>query len=183
MANDLIAPAGLSGLPGAPFTDVEVDAAVEALRGVLGWHLAPLRTETVLMDVNWPARWMTLPTRMLVSVSAIRDLDTGETIPADRYRTSTHLHSVRQCGSWPVGYESVEADMEHGYEKCPADLLPVIAELAGMSRGATKGDVTTVSNGIYSVGFGDLSGASTPAPFSTAATVARYSLRDEVVIA
>ena len=183
MANDLLPPEALSGLPGAPFTDVEVDAAVAALRGVIGWHVAPARVETVLMDVNWPARWMTLPTRLLASVDSIADADTGEVIPADQYRVSTHLHSVRQSTRWPLGYESVEVAMTHGYQECPADLLPVIAELARAGRGAAKGDVTTVSNGIYSVGFGDLSGSSTPAPFSTAATVARYSLRDEVVIA
>ena len=64
MANDLVTLDDLSGLPGAPFTETEVEIAVASLRSALGWHVAPVRVETVSLDVNWPARWLSLPTPM-----------------------------------------------------------------------------------------------------------------------
>lgn len=181
MANDLIPADALLGLPGAPFTEVEVDGAVEALRGALGWHVAPTRADTVVMDVNWPARWITLPTRHLVSVESVADADTGEEVPADRYRVSTYLHSLRQRGRWPLGYEAVEVAMTHGFTECPADLLPVVAGMiVGQRGGAVVGPVTQVTNASYSMSF-EAGGVSSVA--SAAATISRYSLRDEVVIA
>lgn len=182
MGNDLVAPDALSGLPGAPFTDSEVDLAVATLRGALGWHVAPQRTETVVRDINWPARWVTLPTKALVSVAEVRRLDDGDVIAADRYRVSKAVNSIRQCGIWPVGHATLEIDMTHGYTECPPELLPVLAEIAAGSRGATAGPARSVNNGIYSVQFGDTAGGSDD-PFSTAAIVARFSIFDEVVIA
>src|SRR5699024_11995966 len=40
----------------------------------------------------------------------------------------------RRGGYWPSGYEAVEVDMIHGYEKCPLDLHQVIVQYIRASR-------------------------------------------------
>lgn len=135
MTNDLVAPTDLSYLPGAPFTADEVDAAVEALRTALRWHIAPVRTETVTLDVDGLDQILHLPTRLLVSVDEVRDADTASVVAASEYRVSKPLAQVkRDYGYWESGYARIQVDLTHGYESCPRDLLPVIAEVAVSQR-------------------------------------------------
>lgn len=189
MANDLIPdPSVLDYLPGDPFTEAEVDAAVAALRKAVGWHIAPTRDEMVVLDVNWPARFLSLPTRKLNSVTEVRNADTGEVVTSDRYRVSRKLAAIRQpghgydypyrgwrgCASlWPQGYEAVEVDMNHGYEECPLDLYAVIGEAVNLARRDQSANQLT--SGPFNVSFKD-GISSSPNPLGTAATLRAYSL-------
>lgn len=135
MANDLATLIDLADLPGAPFTDAEVDAAAAAVRTAAGWHIAPQRTETVSLDVTCWERWLRLPTRKLVSVTAIRKASDSAVIDAARYEVSRRLATVKRKSSyWPEGYESTEVDMTHGYTTTPDDVLSVVAQAAVMAR-------------------------------------------------
>lgn len=135
MTNDMIAPDALAHLPGAPFTVEEVDSAVASLRTALGWHIAPVRVETVALDVDWGEDTLRLPTRKLVSVEAVRDLDRATLIDPARYRVSRTLARVRRRGGcWPSGFEAVEVDMTHGFEKCPPELVPILGQLSLADR-------------------------------------------------
>src|SRR5690606_10260708 len=108
MANDMLTPADLAHLVGAPLTDAEVDAAVGALRTALGWHVAPVRTETVLLDVTWAEDTLRLPTRKLEAVDAVRDVERGVAVDPARYRVShTRARVRRRGGYWPHGFEAV----------------------------------------------------------------------------
>lgn len=178
MVNDLVNPAEMSYLPGAPFTDEQVTGAVATVRLAAGWHIAPLRTETVVLDVNWPTRWLALPTRKLVSVVEVRDVDTGEVVDPAHYKVSLGLATLRLTHSWPVGFGAVEVDMTHGYEECPPELLSVIA--GAVTQQGRDQTVRQVQVDDFSQSF--VTGTAAGGPLSNAAILDAYSLRSGVPI-
>lgn len=151
MSNDMVS--DLDDFPGAPFTDAQIDGAVAALRSAVRWHIAPVRSETVVLDVQRWERWLRLPTRHLVSVVEIRNAETGDVIDSDTYRVSTRLDMVKSSsGYWPCGYGAVEIDITHGYSTTPADVLAVLAAAAALGRQdatvrqVSVDDFTTIRN-------------------------------------
>lgn len=180
MSNDLVTPGDLEGFPGAPFTDAEVDTAVSLIRDVAGWHIAPVRDETVVLDVVVWERWLRLPTLQLVQVTEVRDvLDpvNPAVIDPSSYRVSHKLAQIKHsCGFWPAGYEAAAVDMSHGYEECPPDLFAVIADV--IVRGRTPGGpASSVRLGELSITDGTLSySSSVQDPTSLEAILARYTL-------
>lgn len=125
MSNTLVAPSELAGFPGAPFTDAVVDAAVAALRGHAGWHIAPEVTETVTVDGS-DTRLQVLPTLWLTSVTEVRDVSGTTPVVLGDWRAA-RAGMLRRPGGWPRGFLTVEADITHGHEQTPADLLSVVA--------------------------------------------------------
>lgn len=119
MANNLVAPTNLTGFDGAPFSSDKVDAAVGAIRGEAGWHIAPEVTETLRVE-SWGGRWLHLPTRRVVAVTNVQQ--NGVTLSWALYPGS----SLYRVNGWPVGV--VEVALTHGYEECPPELYAVIAE-------------------------------------------------------
>lgn len=136
MSELLVIPDDLAGLPGAPFTQDEIDAAIEAVRAAAGWHIAPQRADVdVPLDVPLRDPVLRLPTRALVSVQEVRNATTGAVVPADRYRVSRALGRIRRrSGFWPCGYEAIEVDFTHGLEKWPADLLALVGQYVMAAR-------------------------------------------------
>lgn len=130
MANDLVKPADLASFPGAPFDDAVVDAAVADLRNALGWHVAPVRTETITLDHDG-GRDLILPSRKVIDVTAVRDM-TGTTPTAiTGYRISAAGYLV---GYWPCGPSAVEVDLDHGYTGTPDDVIAAVASLCAQLR-------------------------------------------------
>src|SRR6185369_7708587 len=72
MSNDMASPSDLSHLPGAPFHESEVDIAVATVQRALGWHVAPVITQTVQLLVQGYMPKLRLPTKFLVSVTSIK---------------------------------------------------------------------------------------------------------------
>lgn len=174
MANDMLTPGDLAYLPGAPFTEAEVDAAVAAIRAAAGWHIAPVRVEVgVPLDVVCAEPTLRLPTRKLVSVEAVRNADTAALIGADRYRVSHERGRIRRrSGFWPAGYEAVEVDFTHGYTECPAELKAVVAQQIRDTRRDTA--VRSVRVDDASVDYS--STTSTPIPSTTIYDLAGYQV-------
>lgn len=174
MSNDLIPDVtALGHLPGAPFTQEEVDAAVASLRAEVGWHVAPVRAETVALDVTRGERWLRIPTAKLLTVVEVRDM-TGALpvafLPTD-YTVSRKLAQVqREWAYWPAGFEAVEVDVTHGYESVPLDLLEVVAGMASGGRGGLGG-VSQVTSGAHSVSF-------EPSSVATVTALDRYRILD-----
>lgn len=176
MANDMIEPEDLAHLPGAPFSDAEVDAAVAAVRLAAGWHIAPVREETVTLDVAPRDSWLRLPTLALRSVSGVRDADDNSVIAVDRYRVSAQLGQVRKrSGYWPHGYGRIEVDITHGFDEAPAELLAVIAEAASTAR--RDQSVTQETMGPFSVSLGSGGAGHLGNPIGTGAILEKYRLR------
>jgi hypothetical protein len=177
MTNDMgLTPTDFDGLPGAPLTQAEIDAAVAAVRTAAGWHIAPERDETLTLDVDCWERTLRLPTKQLASVDEVRDTKLSTVIAATTYEVSVAKGAVRKCGGvWPHGYGRLEVDLTHGYATVPADLLPVFAETVVLSRRDQTADSLTA--GPFGVTYSGQDVASrTVNPLSTASVLERYSL-------
>lgn len=125
----LVKPEDLVGFPGAPFPPAVVNAAAGAVRGEAEWHIAPEVTETATVETGG-ARVALLRSLRVVEVTEVRDADTGTVL--DGWRVNEHTGVLtRKRGTWPT---VIEVDMRHGYEKCPDELLPVIAERAQRTK-------------------------------------------------
>lgn len=130
-----VIPADLAGFPGAPFTQDEIDRAVESVQAVVGWHVFPVLSTTVALDVVRGDDTLRLPTRRLVSVESVTDVDRATVYAPTSYRVSRERGRIRKRGgSWPGGFERVEVEFTHGYETCPLDLLGVIGSYAMAAR-------------------------------------------------
>ena len=144
MSNDLVSPVDLSEFPGAPYSDTVVDAAAARLRNEAGWHIAPLREETLTLD-GTDGQFLILPTLKLVEVTEIRDVSSATPVILTGWRASRTKGMVyRDCG-WPCGFESIEVDLSHGYDAVPADLLPEVARYcqdAAEVNTATKSSIS-----------------------------------------
>lgn len=177
MSNTLIDPDDLAHLSGAPFSEEEIDTAVAVLRAAAGWHIAPTLDETITLDVLRYQRLLRLPTKLLLSVDEIRDMTSDEygvVIDATTYDVSLSHAKIRRHGYWPHGYSALEVDLSHGYETCPPDLLPVIAESANLVR--RDQTATQFGAGPYSVQFGVLTQPTLGGPLTSSATLNRYLL-------
>jgi hypothetical protein len=119
----------LAAFPGAPFDDALVISACAAVRAEAGWHIAPSVSETLTVD-SPGGPLLTLPTLALTEVSAVRDVtDPDDTETLGDWRVSAAGMLARTNGQpWPAGFGVLEVDVTHGYDQCPAELLPVIAE-------------------------------------------------------
>lgn len=174
--NDLAAPTDLSGMAGAPFTDAEVDSAVSILRGVLGWHVAPSQQTTVVRDFSC-TRWRLLPTRHLTSVDSVTSTETS----ADLSYWAPQIEPSRVVlDDRAPGHGEVSITMTHGFDECPQDLLPVIAEFARAGRdGGQSLRATAMTSGPYTTQFAAYeANASEAHPTSTAAVLSRYAAFD-----
>lgn len=151
----------LRDFPGAPFRPDVVAGAAGAVRAEAGWHVAPTVTETVEVETGG-ASVALLPSLHVVSVDEVRDLD-GNVLGGWRVSKASGVLR-RTAGRWP---EVIEVDLTHGYERCPPELLPVVAERA--QRG--KAGIVRQEN----IGARSLSLAQADDPVS-AEVLARYTL-------
>ena len=95
------------------------------------WHIAPSVTETLTLDCDGGTR-VVLPTLHLTDVTAVRDLSGDSPVDITDFRWSRAGILYRGCG-WPCGFQSLEVDIVHGYDTCPPELLPAIANAAQAS--------------------------------------------------
>lgn len=123
--------AGLDGAlgsyPGAPFAAATIASAVDSIRDDVGWHIAPVRTETLLLDSDG-GRLLVLPTLRLVAVTSVRDVtDPDSPVDLDDWRKTRSGMLYRRSG-WPCGFETIEVTIQHGFTSWPESLIPVVAE-------------------------------------------------------
>lgn len=137
----LVTPEQMTGVDGAPFSQAVLDAASASIRGEARWHIAPVITETVTLD-SVGGRVLVLPTLRLVSVESVVD---DEGVPIEGWKMSKAGMLSREAG-WPCGFGAVVVTMTHGYEACPADLLPIIGD-------RTQRRVSQQSSGPFSVSY------------------------------
>lgn len=118
-------------------------AANAAVRAYCGWHVAPVITETVTLDGSG-TNLMFLPTLRLVDLVSI--LNDGEAVSDPGWSAAGIVR-----GAWTDKFRGVVAEMEHGFEECPAEILAVLTELA---TSELPGSATSLASGPYRVGFG-----------------------------
>jgi hypothetical protein len=159
----LVVPADLQDFPGAPFSIGRLTAAAEGLRREAGWHIAPVITETVVVESHGGCD-LVLPTRKLLAVTAVASRWLTSSVPDwEVYPNGT----VYRRFGWPVG--RFEVTMTHGYDSCPPDLFPVLAQRS--FSGNRDPSVSSVSVGNIQTSFRD------PSLVGGGDAVSRYSVR------
>lgn len=160
----------------APGLPAAIDRAVGVIRILCGWHVWPLRSDTLRLDTHG-GRWLRLPTLRLESLDELVVDDTPVDLSTVEVSDSGMLR-VRDC--LPDGYGRVVVSMNHGHALAPPALAGVVAQIAGRSMLAAAGGAS-LRVGEVSVGasVGGPSAAMSPVG-SEWAIVNRYALDPEV---
>lgn len=121
----LVSPDDLGAFPGAPFDDAVVAAAAGTVRFVARWHIAPSVTQTITLDGPGTAT-LHLPTLHLTAVTAVTE--NGTAVGVGSYDWSASGMLTKRTGLWTDRPRGITITLTHGYDECPPELLPVIAE-------------------------------------------------------
>lgn len=149
---------------GVTFSDQSWSAAVSAVRGYCGWHVAPSTTETVTVDGSG-GNVQFLPTLRLTEVHSV--VADGRTVPDPEWSSFGMLRGVRSCK-----FRGVVATITHGYDDLPADVLEVATDMASMEgRTGASGFIS----GPHQVQFGQTSSG------AQAGTVGLSDLQKEIL--
>lgn len=128
---DLANAGQLAGYPGAPFPPEQVKAAGAHIRALCGWHIAPVLTQTLILDSDGASELL-VPSLYVRDVTAVRVVRPGASVatPATGWNQRTGWSRdgiLYLSGGFPRGFRSVEVDLVHGYDVCPPDLLRLLA--------------------------------------------------------
>ena len=124
--SSVIAPEDLEGLPGAPFTQASIDAALAAIVAVCGWHIAPVKQEKV--QVPGGSSLILLPSLHVTDVVSVKDMESGRDLPGYGWLEKGMVHLRGRAPRF------VEVVFEHGFDAFPQDLLGVVAALASVVK-------------------------------------------------
>lgn len=151
-----LTPASLSGIPGvdSSVSQEQIDAAVESLRHLAGWHIWPVREDRVRLDSPGD-EVIFLPTLRLVELQAVRV--NGAEVPLEELQWSEAGIISWGGRKFPNGWGVVEVEFRHGFSK-PLDIIAVAGSMAG--RAVSPGQ-------NYSVGAISVGGATGLTPQST----------------
>jgi hypothetical protein len=133
-------------IPTAP-TGVDADtweAVVAEVRAFCGWHIAPEVTETITLD-GPGSHLLVLPTLRLVDLVSITN--DGAAVTDPEWSASGMVRAY--C--WTRKFRGVVAEITHGYEEWPTDLLAVMTEMASSASGLAG--VKAVTSGAHQVTF------------------------------
>lgn len=109
--------------------------ATTAVRRYCGWHIAPVITETVVVDPPGGNN-LQFRTLRLVDVDEIRVHDVP--LDSDRFDWSELGDVQLRSGRWPRRYRSVEATITHGFESA-ADVAQIIRQVVANGLASPMG--------------------------------------------
>lgn len=110
-------------------TQSAIDAAVETVRRLAGWHVWPEREETVTV-VSPGDPLVLLPTKRLVSVTDVTVDGEGVTLGEDDWTPDGTLWVSTMKPSKDGRPRRVSVTMRHGYAG-PGDVLALVASMVG----------------------------------------------------
>ncbi|CAM3038812.1 hypothetical protein [Skermania piniformis] len=103
---------------------------VAAVRTYCGWHIAPARTETLVVDgPGGPV--LQLPTLHVTAVESVTEL--GKPLTASAGYSWSARGSLRRQprGTWWTDeYRAIEVRLTHGHPVAPADIVGVVMDRA-----------------------------------------------------
>lgn len=124
-------------------------AATQAIRDYCGWHVAPVITDTLILD-GTGTDTVLLPSRRVVAVDSVK-LD-GILLEATAFEWSADGLLRRKHGSWPESYRSLEVTLQHGFEDMTA-LADIGASIMARIKIDPTGALANQRAGTQSVGF------------------------------
>lgn len=117
-------------------------AACAAIRSYCRWHIAPSVSEVLTLDGSGrPVQF--LPTLRLTELSLITN--DGVTITNPEW---SRAGMVRGPRCWSSKWRAVVASITHGYDECPAEIVPILTDMA---QAISAGGGTSVQAGPFSV--------------------------------
>jgi hypothetical protein len=124
---DMIDAADLVGFRGAPFPQPVIDAAVGAIRDECGWHIAPVREETIQLATGC-SDTIVVPSLKVVEILEVTSM-TGafDGTPSTSVPVVLEDGILYRAGGWPA---YVQIRYRHGFATCPDSLKAVVAEQA-----------------------------------------------------
>jgi hypothetical protein len=140
----LVQDGALDEFAGAPFPASVVSSAAASVRREVGWHIAPAVQQTLKLD-SIGGTLLVLPTLELVSVESVKDRSGKELVGW----LDTQEANLFRAKGWPAGPGSVVVALTSGYETCPPDILPVLAERCQSANEANR--VQTEASGGESI--------------------------------
>jgi hypothetical protein len=133
-------------------------AAISAIRGYCGWHIAPSVTEVVTVD--GPGRGMLqLPTLHLTAVTSVTNDSEVVDLTSTEFQWNERGALRQRCNYWTYAWRGVTAEITHGYEDFPQDVLAVARDMA---KAADRVGASAYTSGPHQVQFG-VTGAGTQA--------------------
>lgn len=122
-----------------PLSQADATARAEAeVRAYCGWHIAPQRTDTLVLD-GPGGPLLVLPSLHVVSVASVAE--NGTEVDPEGYawsaagvvRRTSSATVWRSCAGWTDDYRAVSITLTHGYDEMPLDVQAVIDRLAARS--------------------------------------------------
>lgn len=124
------------------------------------WHVAPARTETLILDGSG-TELVQLPSLKVNEIQSVRHL--GKDVDPEAYDWSAtgQIRLRNPQSRWSDRYRSIEVDLDHGYEELPDDLATVILGLVVRSIASPMGEIM-IRVGDRQSQFGSAAGSVTP---------------------
>lgn len=158
----------LSSFPGSPFDEFLVEIAQASVRSDAGWHIAPVRSETLYLFSDGET-YLAIPSLRVVSIDAVRY---GAELTEYTSGWTQTRGGLYLAAGWTAG--PVEVDITHGYAETPLDLLPVIVNRV---RNATNPrDPSQASYSVSSGPFRESESYRSDMPTGVDPRIARYAL-------
>ncbi len=130
---DMVSVEDLAGMPGAPFTDQMVRAAVAKVRSACGWHVAPSIFESIIISGDGGfEQW--LPSRHVTDVTKVEVWDGSQWAPMDGWDSQTGWDEAGILSAsrpFPTARRSVRVTLTHGFDPVPDDLKLLVAVSTG----------------------------------------------------
>jgi hypothetical protein len=98
-----------------------LDAALTRVRRYCGWHVSPVRTETIIIDGSGTSL-LVLPTLKIVELISVTEDDVALD-PAIDVKISAAAGGViakTQWRRWCPGFSNIEVELSHGYTAAEA---------------------------------------------------------------
>lgn len=118
---------------GSPGLDLQVASVLSWMRRYCGWHVWPVRAETLTVDGSGSAT-VHLPTLRLADVEAVTEA--GSDVSGFSWSEAGMLR--KRSGVWTREFRGVTATVEHGFDEAP-ELVGVLAKATIRELGSRTG--------------------------------------------
>lgn len=135
-----------------------IDATVSAIRAYCGWHVWPVRVESIVVDGDGGSV-LTLPTLHVTDVESIEE--NGAVLDAGSFEWSASGDVQRFDRSWSTRFRGYRVAVTHGYDVCPFTAL--VGSVAAEVANAGNGQITQV--GPFQFSYGSSSAAQAILPY------------------
>lgn len=97
-----------------------LDAALAKVRRYCGWHVSPVRTETILLDGNGVS-YLPLPTLKIVELVSVTEDDVALDL-ADIKQSASAPGIIARTNwrRWSPGFSNIEIEFSHGFTAAEA---------------------------------------------------------------